>query len=132
MLIDKIRDCLFPHDYLVAVWLFGSQATGRARPDSDFDVAVWGEQPLDLDQRLSIQMELEEALGRFRVDVVDLHKASPVLRFEALHGKRVFVRSADKVAIFSSLVGREYESAMALLKLGYQARRDRKEQEKAS
>lgn len=132
MLIDKIKDCLYPYEYLVAVWLFGSQATGRARPDSDVDVAVLGEQPLELEQRLSIQMALEEALERFRVDVVDLHKASPVLRFEALNGKRVFVRSADKMAIFSSLVGREYESAMALLKVGYQARRDLKGQEQAS
>ena len=132
MLSNKIKECLLPHDYIVAVWLFGSQATGRARPDSDVDVAVLAEDPLDLKQRLSIQMDLEDALKRFRVDVVELQTASPVLRFEALHGQRVFVRSADKVARFSSLVGREYESAMALLKAGYRARKDRKGREKAS
>lgn len=125
MLIEKIKECLLPYDFIVAAWLFGSQATGRARPDSDVDIALLAEQPLDLQQRLSIQIDLEEALQRFQVDVVDLHKASPVLRFEALNGKRVFVRSDDKVAVFSSLVGREYESAMALLKAGYRARRER-------
>jgi predicted nucleotidyltransferase len=132
MLIDKIKDCLLPHDYIVAVWLFGSQATGRARPDSDVDIAVLAENPLNLEQRLSIQIALEDALKRFRVDVVDLHMATPVLRFEALNGQRVFVRSADEVAAFSSVVGREYESAMALLKTGYRARREHNGREKAS
>lgn len=132
MLIDKIKECLWPYNDIVAAWLFGSQATGRARPDSDVDVAILTDYPLELEQRLSIQIDLEQALKRPDVDVVDLNNASPVLRFEALNGQRVFVRSAERVAKFSSLVGREYESAIALLKLGYQARKDRNNQERAS
>jgi len=132
MLSDKIENCLQVHENVVAAWLFGSQASGRARPDSDVDIAILAEQPLSLDQRLALQIDLEQALECFRVDVVDLRNATPVLCFEALNGQRAFVRSADKVAEFSSQVGREYESAMALLKIGYRARKDRRGQEKVS
>jgi len=66
MLIDKIKECLLPYDFIVAAWLFGSQATGRARPDSDVDIALLTEEPLNSQQRLSIQIDLEEALSGFR------------------------------------------------------------------
>lgn len=69
-------------------------------------------------------MDVENALKRERVDVVDLSRASPVLRFEALQGVRLLARSPEDVAVFSSLVGREYESAMALLESGYRVRRE--------
>ena len=125
MLRDKIKDCLEKHTELQAAWLFGSQASGRAHSESDVDVAVLASQPLTLDQRLTLQMELEEALQTYRLDLVDLRKAGVVLQFEALQGERLLCRSPEEVAEFSSLVGREYESAMALLKIGYRARRER-------
>ena len=128
---DKIKDCLDKHTELQAAWLFGSQVSGRTHSESDVDVAVLASQPLTLDQRLALQMALEEALQTYRLDLVDLRKAGVVLQFEALNGERLLCRSPEKVAEFSSLVGREYESAMALLKIGYRARRERKpEQER--
>lgn len=124
MLIDKLKACLQSHEEILAAWLFGSQATGRAGPQSDVDVAVLGWRPLSLEERLTLQMDVENALKRERVDVVDLSRASPVLRFEALQGVRLLARSPEDVAVFSSLVGREYESAMALLESGYRVRRE--------
>lgn len=122
MLIDKLKACLSPQSELLAAWLFGSQAKQTARPDSDVDVAVLGHRPLTLEERLSLQLLVGQAVGSFSVDIVDLSKASSILRFEALHGQRLFVHSAEKVAEFSSLVGREYESDMALLAQGFRAR----------
>lgn len=55
--------------------LFGSQARGRARPDSDLDVAVLAEPRLDL---LQLGLDLEDAVGR-EVQVVDLERADHVL-----------------------------------------------------
>lgn len=122
MLVDQARALLSQRKELIAAWLFGSQATGRARPDSDVDLAVLAEHPLTLDQRLSLQTDLEQALQRDCVDVVDLRRGSPILQFEALNGIRLFAHSPAKVAKFSSLVGREYESAMALLQQGFRIR----------
>ena len=125
MLTDKLRDCLQAREDLVAAWLFGSQATGRTHPGSDVDVAVLSTEPLTLQQKLDLQMEVEQAVQMSSVDLVDLRRATPILAFEALNGVRLFVNSPEEVAVFSSLVGREYESAMALVMRGYRDRKDR-------
>jgi len=43
------------------------------------------------------------------VDLVDLNRASSILAFEALCGRRLVVRDPDAVATFSSRVARQYE-----------------------
>ena len=126
MLVETLRESLAHRKELLAAWLFGSQASGRACPDSDVDVAVLGSELLTLDQRLALQAELERALQQPRIDIVDLRRASPVLGYEALHGVRLFERAPEEVAEFASLVGREYESAMALLAQGFRVRAERK------
>lgn len=125
MLNDKLRDCLMQRQELLGAWLFGSQASGRARADSDVDVAFLADRALTFDERLSLQLEVESALGQSQVDIVDLRRATSILQYEAMQGIRLFVRSQDQVAAFSSLVGREYESDMALIQRGYRDRKDR-------
>jgi len=62
------------------VVLFGSRAKGRARPDSDVDVAVrCARGPLDLDARLDVAEALRTVYDA-DVDVVDLLRADPLLQ----------------------------------------------------
>ncbi len=68
---------------LVAVYLFGSCARGNARPESDIDLAVLSNQPLDPLFRWHLQEKLAAALGR-NVDLVDLLRASTVMRRQVL------------------------------------------------
>jgi predicted nucleotidyltransferase len=68
---------LLDRDGVVAALLFGSQATGRAGPLSDIDVAVWLDPELDSDARLEMRLRLSAALGD--VDLVVLNDASPLL-----------------------------------------------------
>jgi predicted nucleotidyltransferase len=44
--------------------LFGSQVSGKARPDSDVDLAVWTARPIPPLERLRWLRELETALSR--------------------------------------------------------------------
>ena len=46
------------------------------------------------------------------LDLIDLNHAGSVLAFEALRGRRLFMRDAEAVAAYSSRVAREYESDM--------------------
>jgi len=62
------------------VWLFGSRAAGRARENSDIDVAVLPLAPLDAGILPAIRDALEESHVPWRVDIVDLRSASPELR----------------------------------------------------
>jgi len=75
---------------LALIILHGSQAKGTAKPGSDYDIAVLRrEGALDADQMLHLLLDLGQALGSERVDLVDLHRASPLLKYEAVRSAQV-------------------------------------------
>lgn len=82
---------------VVSALLYGSQATGKAGPLSDVDVAVWLEPELASSERYRRQLALmvvaSEALGTDEVQVVILNDATPLLRHRAM---RDGVRLLDK------------------------------------
>ncbi len=88
--IHQLTDLLERRFGVDALWLFGSQATGHARADSDVDVAVlFRERPALLDL-LDARAEAALLLGR-DVDLVDLERASPILAMQVLRHGRLLV-----------------------------------------
>ena len=89
-----------------SIYLFGSQALGRAHRESDVDIAVlfdW--QPYDRQGRfeagLRLAGEVSRAIGRNDVDLVVLNDAPPTLaRAIITHGRRVFCRDAEADHVF--------------------------------
>src|SRR5688500_18035952 len=75
-----------------AAFLFGSQASGRARADSDVDVAILIDGAASGDARTRLQRTIE-ALAAYvaadRLDVVILNDAPPALAFQVLKGGKV-------------------------------------------
>ena len=79
--------------------LFGSQATGRARPDSDVDIAVWPSEPFDPWQKLVWIGQLENLLQREVSLVIVTHKLDPLLGYEITkHGRLLYEPIPDKWA----------------------------------
>jgi uncharacterized protein len=68
---------------LIAVYRFGSQVTGTARPDSDIDLAVLTHDPIPTMRRFELAQDLAAQLHR-DVDLVDLRTASTVMRMQVL------------------------------------------------
>lgn len=83
---------------VVSAYLFGSQATGRAGPLSDIDVAVIlteeAQRGDDVHEREALlHVELMKALRTDKVDLVFLHEAGPFLAHRVIRdGRRVYVR----------------------------------------
>ena len=75
---------LFQEHRVTLAYLFGSQASGKAGPLSDVDIAVLFAEDLDSRTRFRLRCHLiAELMGVFRrndVEVVDLAEASPLLR----------------------------------------------------
>lgn len=57
--------------------LFGSRATGRARPDSDTDIAVRSNKVLSREEEMTLGVRLDAHFPN--VEIVDIRKASPLL-----------------------------------------------------
>ena len=76
-----------------AIYLFGSAASGGARPDSDLDLAVLGPRPLPPERMIRAREELAERLRR-DVDLVDLVRAPTVLQAQIVSTGRV-IRDLD-------------------------------------
>ena len=84
----------------VAVYVFGSAATGHYAPGSDLDIAVLGSRPLLPREAYELARSLEVDLGT-DVDLVDLITASTVLKFEVIaRGRRILCSNRDEVIEF--------------------------------
>ncbi len=81
---------------LIALYRFGSQATGEARPESDVDLAILASEPCAPRRLVEVREELAAALHR-DVDLVDLRTASTVLRMQVL-AQGECLASADDLA----------------------------------
>lgn len=71
-----------------AIYRFGSTVQGDARADSDVDLAILPERPVEPLRRFAVQEQLALELHR-NVDLVDLAAASTVLRMQIVSGGRV-------------------------------------------
>jgi predicted nucleotidyltransferase len=79
---------------ITAVYIFGSQAAGSARTDSDVDLGVLYATRQSLETTLALQDAFGRAMAR-RVDLVDVGRAAPFLALEIIRGERVFCRARE-------------------------------------
>jgi predicted nucleotidyltransferase len=68
---------------LIAVYRFGSQAQGTARPESDVDLAILARERLSSPSLFKLQQELPVLLHK-DVDLFDLASAPTVLRMQVV------------------------------------------------
>jgi len=98
---------------VVLAVLFGSSKDGTVRAGRDVDIGVLLSPPLSPVAFFTFYTEMADRLPSIaELDLVDLNHAGSVLAFEALSGKRLFVRDLEAVAAYSSQVARQYESDM--------------------
>lgn len=71
------------------VVLFGSRASGKARPRSDFDLGIVGDTPLPLEDFYAIEDSLDELPTLYRIDWVDFARVSESFRERAMDNAEV-------------------------------------------
>ena len=77
----RCKDILLGCDKIVFAYIFGSFAQGKARADSDIDIAIYLAAAIELETYLEIKVCLAEGCKR-EVDLVILNEATPFLRYE--------------------------------------------------
>lgn len=98
---------------ITAAWVFGSAQTGEVRSKGDVDIGLLMAAVPSFDEQLDLFGRLQQALNMDEVDLVILNEANPILRFEAVSGRRLYCRDPQAVAGFVSLTAREYENEVA-------------------
>lgn len=117
-----IEKHLRDREEVVAAWLFGSQARGTARADSDVDVAVLlrdgaPRSLADLQALDAIGAELETAL-QCEVDVIACNGAAPDLMHRVLRdGVLVHERDHERRIRFEVAARNEYWDLLPILDL---------------
>lgn len=97
---------LFDEEGLRLVLLFGSVASGRECQESDIDLGFLFDKPIDI---LGLTNRVIRLLRTDRVDVIDLSRASPLLKHSAIRmGKALFEKSPGLFNTFQSLTFRVY------------------------
>ncbi len=93
---------------LNGIYLFGSQATGRAKADSDIDIAVLATTDISDLQR----WELAAACGVLAqqdVDLIDLRTVNTIFQYHIItEGKRIYTNNADFCDMFENRIMSDY------------------------
>jgi len=103
----KLKEAISAHSDVIAVYLYGSYASGTARSHSDIDVAVLFSAAVPDTLKAEIRLEgvLDQLPGLEKVEVAALNRAPLKLKAEVLEtGRRVYCRDDETRAIF------EYET----------------------
>jgi predicted nucleotidyltransferase len=107
--IEEIRDRLSPlfnNEGIKLVLLFGSVVSGKVHKQSDIDLAFLFDKPVDI---LALTNKVIRLLHTDNIDVVDLKRASPLLKFSVTrNGRLLYEKSPGIFTEFYSLAFRMY------------------------
>lgn len=91
---------------ITALYLFGSYAEGKQRPNSDIDIAILTEPYMNKQEsfisRLNFKNDIAKLLKK-DIDLVIFQETGEFLSYQIIkNGKLVFERDKDKVSLFRS------------------------------
>lgn len=98
---ERIRQVLTKYPQILLAVLFGSLARNAAGVDSDLDLAVSADHPLDTHEKMQLIMDLAETIGR-PVDLVDLFTVGEPLLGQIITGGRRILGDDERYALLLS------------------------------
>jgi predicted nucleotidyltransferase len=114
----RLRAWRKKHRALRVLLLFGSRARNAPHRGSDWDLGYLATPELDPE---ALRARLVDALGTDRIDLLDLERASGLLRYRAARdGRLVFESHHDAGDRFRLEAARFWCDAMPLLRRGYE------------
>jgi predicted nucleotidyltransferase len=102
-----IRDRAERYAVVLAIYLFGSHATGKYKPKSDLDLALLLQPGMESDfPLLELAVSLEKDLGR-KVDLVILNRAGELLKYQVRRQGRLLYDRVPRIRKAFEIRGRK-------------------------
>lgn len=112
--IEKISDFAIGRKAVIAIYVFGSTATGKDRPGSDIDLAVMVAGAFPGMARVEMETTLSSLLGR-DVDLVVFGQSSPLLQHQILKYGRLIYEAVPRERILQEVGARRHYLDTAFL-----------------
>lgn len=105
--LERLQVVFASYPEIQAVYLFGSAAAGRQRPESDLDLAIVVRTPTLRPRKLDLLSDLARH-GFCNVDLLFLDEADIVTQYEAVRHNRLIYEAEDfdRGALYARVVGR--------------------------
>ncbi|HHT9158313.1 MAG TPA: type VII toxin-antitoxin system MntA family adenylyltransferase antitoxin [Candidatus Brocadiaceae bacterium] len=122
-MLDKVEDIklkianLAEKYNLTLVILYGSQASGEVRKESDIDIAVLGARPIPLEQLIDLNNEFAELFKVSEIDVKSLHNTNFLFRYQVMSKGVLLYGKSYAYNTFKSYAFRDYHDSQDLLRL---------------
>jgi len=116
-LYERISDFGRKHSQIVAIYVFGSIATGKYRTKSDIDIAILVQGSMRGMERVQLETSLSNLLRR-DVDLIIFGGASSLLQHQILKYSHILFESDSKERVKQEVPARhEYLDSTALYKV---------------
>jgi len=89
-----LRDILRHHIPEREIWAFGSRVQGKARPYSDLDLVILGDEPLEFSRRGALVEALSDSPLPFKIDLIDWATTSPRFR-TIIEGQKLLIQASS-------------------------------------
>ncbi|WP_227762749.1 type VII toxin-antitoxin system MntA family adenylyltransferase antitoxin [Zhaonella formicivorans] len=104
LIVGHLQKKILPY----LIYIFGSYVQGKARKDSDLDIAFLSEQKHDSYRIFVTAQELAGLLG-LDVDLIDLNQASTVFQMQVIRtGKVIYCSDENRRMLFHLLALKKY------------------------
>ena len=98
--------------------LFGSSVTGKTHKESDVDIAYLSAKNLDLREEAGMTLDLAPILKSQRIDLVNIHRAPPLLLYAiSSHGQVLYQSDPFKFFELRAYAFKQYVEAKPLFEL---------------
>ncbi len=97
--------------------LFGSQASGKSRPDSDFDLAYIAKKELSMEEKISLNNDFISFFNCDSIDVTDLKEANALLIYEISQNCKLLFGDDEELANFKIFAFKNYIDHIPLFEL---------------
>jgi predicted nucleotidyltransferase len=124
VVLEKIKNKLSQRPEVLAVYLYGSQATGKPRLDSDIDLGVllYPNKTYSLLDEGELNFGLAKIVAPFNVHVYIINDKSPLFRYQVIAPRKIlFSKDDSQRADFEVKTFNEYFEMQPFLEEAYTA-----------